>query len=442
MGILSRIFDPNPSAEQPDIHFGRFSGKTKTDTRYDEWDKAVEKFEAQSYCTSVCHILEYLTNEPEKNVQYDCKDETVSFQLLQGSKKITGYADQVQIRAIAKIARVAGSPEIGFMRRLLESNYQLKYGRYCLDDEGDIAIMFDSNLADASPYKVFYGLKEIALAADKHDDLLVEEFSGLSPINVGHIIPLPANLRAVKLAYIQETLQGTLHEIDHGKLNPIQYPGGITYLLLNAIYKLDFLVRPEGQTMETIERMHRFYFENSGLNNVQKNHRLIKELKLLLSRPSDKIESEMYRTTSTFSVVSTANHPKLRDIIQGEIHNMDWYFEKRHFSVALAIPGYIVGHALFSFGLPDLDKSLLLLYYQIVEHEYFRDLGFKYPYLSADGKLDQRSIMKAIAAIKDAHLDAHPFLVPNTKLLIFDHMVLFAKSYLIMISNLNLSKTP
>ena len=54
-----------------------------------------------------------------------------------------------------------------------------------------------------------------------------------------------------------------LHEVDDGKLNPIQYPGGITYLLLDAIYKLDFLVRPEGQTMETIERIIAAYLKRA-----------------------------------------------------------------------------------------------------------------------------------------------------------------------------------
>ena len=442
MGILAKIFDPSHNEEQPDLHFGRFSGHSKTDARYDEWDRAVEKFEEQSYLPSICHLLDYLADETEHNLSYDWHEGQVFFELLQGSKKISGVAGKAHIRATAKIAEVQGSPEIGFMRRLLEGNYQLKYGRYCLDADHDVAIVFDSSLEDASPYKVFYGLKEIALAADKHDDLLVEEFTGLTPINVGHITPLPSNLRAVKIAYIQNTLSNTLHEVDHGKLNPIQYPGGITYLLLDAIYKLDFLVRPEGQTMETIERMHRAYFENSGLNSVQKNHRLIKEFKSLLDRPAEKIEAEMYRTTSTFSVVSTANHQKLQDVIQGEIHNMDWYFEKRHFRVALAVPGYVVGHALFSFSLPDIDKALLLLYYQIVEHTYFRDLGFKHPYLSPQGKLDQRSILRAMSAIVDAHQDTHPYLSPNFKLLSFDHLVLFAKSYLIMIAGLNLSKTP
>ena len=61
------------------------------------------------------------------------------------------------------------------MRRLVESNYVLEYSRYGLDDDDNLVIKFDTSALDASPYKLYYALKEVAANADKQDDLLLDE---------------------------------------------------------------------------------------------------------------------------------------------------------------------------------------------------------------------------------------------------------------------------
>ncbi len=443
MSFFARIFGSgSKQQDQPDILFGRFSDSYKQPSKYDAWDRAVQRFEDQEYMASFEDFFDFLQDEQEENVWLERDGEALRFEILQGSKKITGVADLHRVKAEGKIAKV-NRMSMGFMRRLIEGNYSLQYSRYCLDDEDDISIVFDTFTLDGSPYKLYYGIKEVALAADKQDDLLIDEFDMLSPVNTGHVVQIPDAERKVKSGYIHDQINLVIDEINTGKLNAAQYPGGITYLLLAAVYKLDFLTRPEGFSMEAFERMHRTFFAADGQSSTQKNHQLIREFQKILERPREKLEQELYRTIATFGIVNPSNHERFVQIVQGELKNMDWYVQNKHESVALAIPGYIVGHALFNYSLPEPDKDLLQLYYQIMEWSYFRALGFQLSFFNPDKQTLQKGEIKdAIQDITQTHRAKYPKLAPNIKMLAFDSRVSFAKSYLLMMADLDLSKAP
>ncbi|MCB0685955.1 MAG: hypothetical protein KDC53_05505 [Saprospiraceae bacterium] len=439
MSFISRLFNHKKTAKRPpDVEFGRFSDSYKSEVRYDAWDRAIEYFESGEYFQSFRNFFDYLTDDYKNNVSYAESDDQLTFTILQGSKKITGYADIHTIKAEGKIAH-ASELSIGYMRRLIESNYNLKYGRYCLDDDQNLTIVFDSITLDASPYKLYYGLKEIALAADKQDDLLIEEFEMLQPINNTHVIDISEKEKDIKIAFLRQKTEAALDYIKNGKLNPVQYAGGITYMLLDTIYRLDFLIRPEGYTMEAFERMHRNFFAADGFNNQQKNHQLLKELMSLQERPDEKIRSELYRTISTFGMLGVTNHERLRDLIQGELENMVWYAENGYVDIALSVPGYIVGHALFNYSLPEPDKDLFMLYYQIMESDYFTKLGFELDYLQ-EGKINRHAVRDSIGYIVQTWEKKYPKLNPDLNLLKYGNLVQFAGSYLQMMASLDLTK--
>jgi hypothetical protein len=440
MSFLSKLFNnKKPVQKHPDVMFGRFSDSYKTEKKYDYWDQAIEQFEQGDYFASFSHFFEYLSDDQNSNVSYTLEGEQMTFTILQGSKKITGFATSHTFKAEGKIAH-AEQLSIGFMRRLIENNFSLKYGRYCIDPDENLTIVFDSITLDASPYKLYYGIKEIALAADKQDDLLLEEFDILKPINTTHIIDIAPAEKDIKLQFLRKKINAVLDYVKLGKLNPVQYPGGITYLLLDTIYRLDFLIRPEGYTMEAFERVHRSFFATDGQNNQQKNHLLIKELQGLQDRADEKISAELYRTISTFGILGVTNHERLRDLIEGELINMVWYVENNYPEIALAIPGYIVGHALFNYSLPEPDKDLFLLYYQIMEADYFRQLGFEIDYIK-DDKISKGEVKDAIRYIVHTWKAKYPKLDPNLTMLHFEDNVSFAGSFLQMMASLDLTKS-
>jgi len=440
MSFLSKLFGGEKSAKKPpDIEFGRFTGSYKTEAKYDHWDDAIRFFEDEQYMDAYRSLLSYLTDDQGINVTYETQPDGITFNILQGSKRIIGVANLNNIKAEAKIARTEAL-HIGFMRRLIENNFNLKYGRYCLDDDENICIVFDSITDDASPYKVYYGLKEIALAADKQDDLLLDEFEMLHPIDTGHIVQLKEEEKEVKLHFLRSKIAAVLQYCEHGRINANQYPGAITYLLLDTVYRLDFLIRPEGYTMEAFERLHRTFFSADGLNSQQKNQNLIKELHSLQNRSDEKIRDELYRTVSTFGMLGATNHYLLRDIISDELANMQWYQDNGYEEVALAIPGFIVGHALFNYSLPEPDRELLMLYYQILEQGYFEDLGFDLRYMKGT-EFNKHEILSSIQYIRQSWSKKYPKLDPDVNVLDFSGTPHFAKSFLLMLTTIDLTKS-
>ena len=325
------------------------------------------------------------------------------------------------------------------MRRLVESNFELKYSKFGLDEDSDIVIVFSSYSLDSSPYKLYFALKELATHADKQDDLLLDEFESLKPLGNQHIIDLPSEEKEIKYDFIQEKIKNTLGEVENGRLSSDKYPGAIAYLLLDLIYRLDFLISPEGYMTDHLERMHRKYFEHDGQPTAQKNLAMQKEFKNLLERSKEDHFKEMYRVKATFGITSPVNLDKIVSFIDGELGNMDWYHENNHEKVALAIPGYIIGYCLFNYAVPKPVLDLFILYYQITEPAYFEKLSFTYKYWDGD-KLDSKAIKRAFDRIEHENKDLYTEFRINDSKIDFSSLPLFAKTFLNQLKFFDLTK--
>ena len=328
------------------------------------------------------------------------------------------------------------------MRRLLEKNYDLQYSHFALDPDHNLTIRFDTYTLDASPYKLYYALKELATNADKQDDLLVDEFRELESVETHHLRELPEELKAIKYEFLEKQISRVLDYVKSGPLDASQYGGGIAYLLLDLCYKLDYLIKPEGFMMETLERLNRRYFAKEGQQRTEeKNQLLVEELEVLLNRPREDFYKEMYHGISTFGITMPVNHDRVIGFIDGELNNMDWYFENGYPEIAQAVPGYIVGYCLFNYALPKPDRDLFHLYYEITEAAYFQTLGFAPIYYDvAKGSFDRKAIKATIKDLTEENRKYYPQFNPDAANLRYDSMAHFAKSYLLMVRNLDLTK--
>ena len=123
MGFFDKLFGLElEDVVQPSINFGRYTDTYKTPTQYDAWDKALDAFEKKDYLASFRLFFKYLRDEHVDNVNVVEKDGQLNFELLQGSKKIAGYANKKVVRVAAKVVQT-DDLNIGFMRRLMEENY-------------------------------------------------------------------------------------------------------------------------------------------------------------------------------------------------------------------------------------------------------------------------------------------------------------------------------
>lgn len=442
MGLFDRLFGNGAEEQaQPKIKFGRYSDSYKRPESYEAWDTALEKFEEQEYLDAYRAFFNYLRDESEDNVKLREVEGGIYFDLFQGSKKISGFVDEHKLRVESKVAHTEKF-RVAFMRRLVELNYELEYSRFALDQDGNITIVFDTYTIDGSPYKLYYALKEVATKADKQDDLLLDEFQSLQPVDVEHLEMMSREEKEVKCNYIQEQIRETLEEVDNGKLNKDKYAGGVAYLLLYLIYKLDYLVKPEGFMMEVLERLHRLYSTKDDKKSMAELNQVIcRELRTLQDRPREEFYKEMYRVPATFGITMPVSHDRVVSLIDAELHQMDWYLDNGYDKIALSIPGFICSYCMFIYAIPQPGRELFHLYFQITESDYFRDLGFtNYYYDTTTHTFDKKAIKRAIRRIVDKHRDHFHKLIFPTGSLDFSSLARFARSYFQIIRNLDMTK--
>jgi hypothetical protein len=443
--VVSNLFLPTPHLP-PQLNggLGRYIFE-RTKDRTSLWEEALKAYDDKRYIDAYIGVLNYLKNPYAENVTYKTfgNDENngFTFELLQGSKKLNGRVTPEYITITTEVVCVK-KMSVGFMRRLMEINYNLNYSRYALDDFNNILLKFHSSTLDGSPYKIFNALREIALHADKQDDLLADEFSDfLEMQNIGSRSELSEHERQIKYVFLHKQLESALKELKEGKLDIEKYPTAALHILLSVAYKLDYLTRPEGLTMEVIERVHRIGGEEDGKTAFQKLQIISKDFKKLLERSEDRLHNEFYNTTSTFSRIKDVEHETLSQMIEAWEQDLDFFLKERYDNAALGLVGFIVGNGLFASVLPKPDRQLLDLYYRITECEFFHSLGVPTPqygtYLDENtSTLNEKAIKSAIRGILEAHSAAFPDYRPNYKLLTFESLPQFAKSYLVFLKNL------
>jgi len=439
MSIFDRLFGSGKNSSPPDIPFGRYTDAYKTEIQQRAFDRSLELFDEGKHLEAYRDFMTYLKDSQVDNIEWREENGVLHFEFWQGSQRIVGSATNEKVKAESKIA-FADDLNVGFLRRLMEANFNLKFSRFALAPDNALAILFDTHVTDGSPYKLLYALRELAIHADKQDDLLLDEFKTLRSAQERTYGDIPEAEKEAKFNFIRHEIERVFAEMDKAKPDPNTYPGTYAYLLLSLAFKLDYLVRPEGFMMDAMERIHGIYFAKNDRTPQVKVASIRREFQKLLDRPKEAFFKEMYRTRSTFGINPAVHHESIVSLIEGELPNMEWPLQQNYTALAMAVPQYVAGFALFHYAPPKPDRELFHLFFQIIEPAFFKDLGFSVPYADAGGRLNRSEITKAIKNIGERNRAQYPHLRPNTERLDFTSEVLFARSYLLMMKELNLTK--
>jgi hypothetical protein len=416
------------------ITFGRFTDAFKPKAKIDFWNKAEKLFNEKKYMDSFDTFFKYLKDDSLNNVSWNRENSHIGFELQQGSKTIHGSIDENKITAETRIAHFE-KLSVSFMRRLMEMNYSLYYTRFAMKDDG-IFIKFNSGVHDGSPRKLYYALKELSIRADKQDDLLVDEFSALKPVDTTGEEEIPAEEKEIKYTFYKKWIEDALKRISELKAD--SFSGAISYLLLDLLYKIDYLIVPEGSYENELEKISWAYFTKDNKPFKEKNREMKEAFEKILAKPKEDLLRDLYRTKATFGIANPAPHEAVVDAINSNINNVKWYVDNNYEDIAWIIFEYIAGYCLFSYGLPKPDINLFNLLYNITQQDYFTALGFKEKYYDLSSKkFEEQAIKDKIKEIIKEGTAQYPELKFNTDNLKFDNMVSFLRSYITEIQNLN-----
>jgi hypothetical protein len=433
--MLGKLFGWTKKKKEtdPDIVFGRYSDNNKTVAKISRWTEAEKLFRDNKKQECLDAFFDYLLDDSQQNVVHERKGSEGSFSLYQGSKIVRGTYNEKQLRAEVTLARMP-KPTVPVMRRLLEMNFNLYYSRYAMDGDR-LCMRFDSDIATATPNKLYYGLKELATKADKQDDLLVQNFSSLQPEDIDHIIPMSEQEKEVRYQFMQKWIRDTLEYIS--SLDADKFSGGISYLLLTLSYRIDYLVAPEGPLLNEVEGIPDIYFKKDNKPVAEKNRLMIEAYHKVQSKTKEQVSPFLFRSKHTFSIVTPQNYKTIVDAIKGAHQNMAWYRENGYPFIASKIIEYGVAYCQYSYSLPKPLSDLYRLFVNVNYNDYFKALGFTTTYYHADKKeVDKEEVTEEIEEIVQAWQSKYPRLQFNVEALRFDSLLNFNHSFTKELANL------
>jgi hypothetical protein len=420
--------------ENPEISFGRYSDNNKSIEKVRRWTDADNLFKQQAYYDSIDAFFDYLADDKQANVIIRRNNDNGSFEIFQGSKIVRGEFDKESLKAEITLARMPQA-SIPVMRRLLEMNFTLYYSRYALDNDR-LCMRFDSDIRTANPNKLYYGLKELAIKADKLDDLLVQEFAALQTVDTEHIIEIPQTEKDVKYDFMMRWIRETLDYA--ASLDADKFSGGIAYLLLSLAFRIDYLVCPDGKLLNELEKVVEIYYRKDEKQTMERNQGMIEGFKKLLNKPKEEVYPFLFRSKHTFAIVMPQHHQTVADAINSAAQNVIWYRDNSYPIIANNVMEYALSFSQYSYSLPKPLSDLILLYMQINFREYFEALGFTVPYYDAPAnRFDPDAIREKIEEITEAWKPKYPKLVFRMETLKFNNLVTFNSSFTTEITFLN-----
>jgi hypothetical protein len=364
------------------LRFGHYSDNNKTPAQTKAWYGAEECYKQKQWGEVMRKLFLYLRDDKEDAVRVTPgTDGSFQFEMAQGSRLITGSFDGKHLHAITPLASGA-QPGTAPMRRLLELNYNLFYSRAGLSPDGTFYLLFDSDAASASPNKVYFGLRELATKADKMDESLLADFPTLTKAAGSPSTPLPEAELATKLTYFRKWIEEALKRAE--SLNADSFAGAIAYVLLTTVYRIDFLMAPEGKLLSELEKISDLYWSKKDESPlVERNAAMKQALRELLDWKPEAIAECLYYSRDTFSIALPQKVEKSRDNINSSIRDSRWYVDNKYPDLAMALVEYGVLYNQFMYSMPQVLTDLTTIWCAVIYPEFFAALGLKEPLADA-----------------------------------------------------------
>jgi len=439
MDVLDRFFGwaRRKGGDLPDVRFGRYSDNNKSVDKVGRWNQAEQLFRDRRYDECLDAFMDYLRDDALENVVTERKDGILDFRITQGSKVVRGSCSPERLVAEVSLARMP-EPIVPVMRRLLEQNFSLYYGRYALDGDR-LCMRFETETRAANPNKLYYGLKELAIRADKQDDLLLEDFRQLVPLDQEHIQALPDSERKVKCNWFRRFILETLEQIEG--LDPDKMAGGISYLLLGLAYRIDYLITPEGSLQQDLEKVIALFYTKEEKPVVEKNTQMAEAYRRLAARTDAEIAPSLFRSIATFSIVAPQPAKVVSESMFTAIQNMVWFRDNKQPRMAERILEYGFSFCQYSYSLPRPLTELYLLFMQVNHPEYFQDLGFVTLYDREKNEFERSVIEDAVEGIVERWQSKYPGMAWKKSNIRYDSLLSFNHAFLAEVQGLNM-ETP
>lgn len=452
MSWLSKLFGIKPQAQAapaPEvpvsnplvdfwvIPFGRYSDNNKTYSQIQKWYEAESCFKREEYDCTLDLFLDHLCDQDTGNVI--CKKENSSFffQLVQGSAIIEGQGNDKTITARANLPTVSARAT-PVMNRMLLRNYSLRYARFALDEPGGFCMLLDIPVKMASPNRLYYGLRELALNADQLIGELNTDFDNPRLPSEQAPKPIPEKEIDVKFKYFHQWINESLKQV--ADLQADAFSGAIAYLLLTTVYRIQFLITPEGVIQKKLDDLTDFYWRKKDeLSLLSRNEYIAVGLRALLDVSRDEFAQSLYHSRKTFSEVAPPPRNKMAEHIRGANRDAEWYIVNQYEHIARVIVEYGIVYSLYSYSVPTIITQLSTVLLYTLHTDFFNEMGIHVELFQQEkGRLNPKRINAGVYFILNEWTEKYPQLRWDQSRILFDDILNFARTYSEQIASLNL----
>ncbi len=416
--------EPAETAE-PALLLGRYSDNNKSKEKIARWTDADNLFKEKNYSGCITAFFDYLRDDAVGNVTEEQHGAGKVYVVHQGSKTVRVAVGAEGVSAEVSLAQMP-EPGVAVMRRLLDQNFNLFYSRYALDGDR-LCMKFESDIFSANPNKLYYGLRELATRADKQDDLLVQDFQNLKSIDTAHVVPLPEREKEIRFRYMKKWINETLDMI--AAVDADKFSGGISYLLLTLVYRIDFMVIPEGSLLRELEAISALYWANDNRQPTEKNRDMIEAFRKMAAKTEAEVYPCLFFAPCTFSIVTPTQYKNISDSIQKANTNAVWYRDNNYPGWAAKVVEYGLAWCQFSYSLPRPLTEIFTVLMRVNYPDYFAEMGLARKLADASGLPVAAEITPMLKEICAKWKDKHPKLDFNTDKLKFDSLANFNFSF-------------
>ncbi len=430
MGLVTRFFSSILSRREKSglrIELGKYVEKSLDRFDREKWNKAIDLYTQGAYLDAYASLLDFLKDPELDNIIVNRDAHFLLFDLFQGSKKIMGRITEKEVDVFSDVVGYKDDIPVELLEVLLQENYKFRYSRFVVTDS-TIRIIFNGPVQLVPPHVLYEALKELAIAADSYDDVLIEKYGNFTPINIQHIVQLPDHEINVKIKYFRIWIKNALttaEKLGRDKRQKDINKGTISYVLLATIYKIFYLLAPEGVLLDYLIKLDNFFW-TSELDSINKNEYLISSLSDLQSWTNEMIMKSLYRVISTFSTVQSVDKHKIIDFVSTELEAARQYVIEGYGEFFNVVVEYIIGYLNFHVALKPEHKELLDILWRVYNDNYFLDLGFSVRYVSR-GKLNSFVIEYRLNKVLERYKMRQRF---KTSRLDYSSFINFSQSFL------------
>ena len=417
--------------------FGRSINAQVNPKEPELFEASSEAFENErtldAYDYFLTSIQNFNADIPNNNISITKGEETLDFELFQGSAKIVGHITPEVIEAHCLIAGYEHI-NVAVKRRLLERNYQLTYTRFYTKDKNVWLKIYLDNTT-MTPQKIFFPLRELALNADYEKEYIASEFNENALLDIEHIRPIPIEEKELKYRFMQRWITECEESIKRLPTNDNAGMHAFTYLTL--LLQIDYLVVPKKQMGQKIVQNVSDYFNDDEKSVESKNLELSRYIASLNEMPFERFASQLYLSAMTFSPMERATHEEVATFIEESLGKVRWYKNNRYTRIILTIYRYIALYLLYNYGLHPSTHALLHLIVEIHHGDFFEALGYTRLYDPKNKKFDKRRIVSRIETAIVPYQKQFKQLTPFGDHLDYSSLESFSHGFYLQIKHLN-----